>query len=173
MNSRSPSNPRANRQVSDDDLDRLLSWGMQELVGQEEPAPHLWEVIQRKLEDDAPPMRAEFRRTRLRTAPLVQALALASLLLVFGLSLGPMMQRPSFLYETNDRIETPTHAVASELDPVGVPLKTDEGLLSGRELLRWEREQIRQQQVMARDTAPSVDPILKYRQEWRRDDLPR
>lgn len=153
--------------VASDELDRLLSWGIQELVGTAEPSPRVWQQIERKLRAGPSPARHRPRRKTWRTASLAQALALASLLVVLGLSLGPALQWPSYFYGGGEQMEmltrTPDMGLTQEASP---PLMAEEGLLSGREMLLWTREQARERQMMAHDTSPGVDPILKHRHEW-------
>lgn len=167
MSSHDQRGPHAGPNVASDELDRLLSWGIQELVGTAEPSPRVWQQIERKLRAGPSPARHRPRRKTWRTASLAQALALASLLVVLGLSLGPALQWPSYFYGGGEQMEmltrTPDVGLTQEASP---PLMAEEGLLSGREMLLWTREQARERQMMAHDTSPGVDPILKHRHEW-------
>ncbi len=167
MSSHDQRGPHAGPNVVSDELDRLLSWGIQELVGTAEPSPRVWQQIERKLRAGPSPARHRPRRSTWRTASLAKALALASLLVVLGLSLGPALQWPSYFYGGGEQMEmltgTADVGLTQEASP---PLMAEEGLLSGREMLLWIREQARERQMMAHDTSPGVDPILKHRHEW-------
>lgn len=167
MGSHDHRGPQVGNDTTQDDLDRLLAWGVQRLVGTARAPAHVWQRIERKLRAGPSPVRRPPRRTW-RTAPLAQALALASLLVVLGLSLGSGLQWSPYFYGRGEReMLTRTPAVGQG---GGAPLTDDEGLLSGRETLLLAREQARERQVMARDTSPGVDPILKYRHEWHRSE---
>jgi len=167
MSSHDQRGPHAGPDVASDELDRLLSWGIQELVGTAEPSPRVWQQIERKLRAGPSLARHRPRRKTWRTASLAQALALASLLVVLGLSLGPALQRPSHFYGGGEQMEMLTRTPdANPGQEPSSPVTAEEGLLSGRETLLWTREQARERQMMAHDTSPGVDPILKYRHEW-------
>jgi hypothetical protein len=98
---------------------------------------------------------------------LTQALALASLLVVLGLSLGPALYRPLYFYGGGEQQEILTRTPEVEVVQDSTPVLAEEGLLNGRELMRQARELAHERQVMARDTSLSGDPILTHRQEWR------
>jgi len=151
--------------TTQDDLDRLLSWGLHELVRAAKPPVYVWQQIERKLRAGPSPVRRRLGHSAWRTAPLVQALALASLLVLIGLSLGPGFQWSSYFYRTGEQVEMLTRTpVVRQAE--GVPLTGEEGLLSGRDTLLLAREQAYERQVMARDTSPGADPILTHRHEW-------
>ena len=147
--------------VASDELDRLLSWGIQEPVGTAEPSPRVWQQIERKLRAGPSPARHRPRRKTWRTASLAQALALASLLVVLGLSLGPSLQWP-YLHERDEHTDILTRTPVLEQVESG-PLSNEEGLLSGRETLLLTGEQADERQVTVRDTFP--DEVLLTSEE--------
>ena len=153
-----------------DNLDQLLSWGLQDMVDGARPPDQVWPRIEGKLRAGPSPARHRPRRRAWRMAPLAQALAVASLLVVVGLSLGSAFQWLPYFYGAGEPVDVPTRTPAVEQAQAnGVPLIGDEGLLSGREMLNLARERARELEVMARDTSPVMDPILKYRHEWHSD----
>jgi hypothetical protein len=136
------------------------------MVGDATPSPQVWQQIEDTLRAGPSPARRRSSRSTWRTGSLAQALAVVSLLVVLGLSLGPVLQWPSYFHGDGGQAvltRTPDKALSED----SLPLLAEEGLLSGRELLQREREQVLERQVMARDTSPSTDPILRHRLEWR------
>jgi hypothetical protein len=150
-----------------DELDGLLSRAVQDLAGNAKAPPQVWQRIEDTLWAGPSPARRRASRTVWRTGSLVQALALTSLLVVLGLSLGPALQRPLYFYGGGEQQEMLTRTPDAAPVPDSAPLLAEEGLLSGRQMLERAREQAHERQVMARDTSPSSDPILTHRQEWR------
>ena len=155
----------------DRELDRLLTWGVKQLAGSAEPSPRVWQHIEQQLRGGPPPRRQPPPRGPRRTAPVAQALAVASLLLVVGLSVWPMLQWPSYVNGSGEPVEmitrTPNVVPYVEIGDNTLPLKADEGMLSLRQTMLWEQEQQRQLLTIARDTSPAKDPILKHRRQAR------
>ena len=157
MSSHDHRGPQTGKETAPDDLDRLLSWGVQELAGAARPPASVWPRIERKLRGGPSPVRYRPGRSVRRMAPLAQALALASLLVVLGLSLSTGLQWSPYSYGGDEReMLTRTPAVEQAWE---APLTGEEGLLSGREMLLLAREQAHERQVMARDPFPDADPI--------------
>ena len=73
----------------DDDLDRLLSWGLEDQYGSAKAPDGVWQRIRCELNSGLHSAQKPVRASRWRTASLAQALAVASLLVVVGLSLSP------------------------------------------------------------------------------------
>lgn len=153
-----------------DELDGLLSRAVQDLVGDAEAPSHVWRRIEDTLRAGPSPVRRRSSRSIWRTGSLAQALALTSLLVVLGLSLGPALQWPLYFYGAGGQKEMLTRTPDAAPVPDSVPLLAEEGLLSGRQMLERARELAHERQVMARDTSPGADPILTHRQEWRSAD---
>lgn len=78
----------ADQTMIPDDLDQLLREAMREQMGRATPPDHVWQRIEHQLRGGPSPVRRRASSRAHRTAPLVQALALASLVVVFALSLG-------------------------------------------------------------------------------------
>jgi hypothetical protein len=98
---------------------------------------------------------------------LAQALAVASLLVVVGLSLSPAMQWPAYLQGSDLDPDLATHTPSAVQPAQTEPFLGDEGLLSGLEVRALAEETAQQRRIMAKDTSPKFDPILKYRHDWR------
>jgi len=182
-----------------DDLDRLLRGAVREQIGMATPPDHVWQRIEHQLRGGPSPVRRRPSSRARRTAPLVQALALASFLVVLGLSLGPALQWP-YLHERDEYTDILTPTPVLEQVESG-PLSDEEGLLSGRETLLLTGEQADEHQVTVRDTfpdevsltseegllskreilllagelargtSPGMDPIPKHWHEWRMLDV--
>lgn len=151
----------------DRELDRLLTWGVQELAGSSEPSPRVWQHIEQQLRGGSPPRRPLHLRGAWHAGSVAQALAVASLLLVVGLSVWPMLRWPPYLNQSIAPMEaitpTPDDAPNPEVGDSSLPLKVDEDMLNLRQTMLWEQEQERQMKTIARDTSPAKDPILRYR----------
>lgn len=154
--------------LEQDDLDHLFRWGLQGLVGAATPPVQIWQRIERQLRAGPSPARHPSRRSGWRRASLAQALALISLLALLGLNLSSGFLWSSYLYDGNER-GTLTHT-PTVWRGEGIPLLGDEGLLDGRQARLLAQELMRERRVIARDTAPGEDPILKYRHGWPREE---
>lgn len=167
MNSPDPRGLGRGERIDDSELDGLLLWGVEELAGTAEPSPRVWQRIEQQLRGGPSPKRHAPRQYSWRTTSVAQALALASLLLVVGLSLWPMLQSPSYLNSNGRPMETLTRTpeLAPEADTGddSLPISADEGMLNRRQVMLWEQEQAQERQAIASDTSPALDPILTHR----------
>ena len=159
MSSRDHRGPQTGQETAPDDLDRLLSWGVQELAGAARPPARVWPRIERKLRGGPSPVRYRPGRSVWRMAPLAlaQALALASLLVVLGLSLSTGLQWSPYSHGGDEREMLTRTPVAWQAG--GAPLTGEGGLLSRQKIMLLAREQAHERQVMARDPFPDADPL--------------
>jgi len=174
MNSPDHQNSRIRQRIVQDNLDQLLSWGLQDVVDGAKPPDQVWSRIEGQLRAGPSPARRRPRRGAWRMAPLAQALAVASLLVVVGLSLGPVFQWLPGLYGTGQPVDIPTRIPVVEQAQIAtdVPLTADEGLLNRRETLKLARKRAWELQVMAHAASPAMDPILQHRREWYSNQMP-
>jgi len=167
MSSRDRRGPGGRWAPNRDELDGLLARSVRDLVGDAKPSSQVWQRIEDTLRAGPSPSRQRASRSVWRTGSLAQALAVASLLVVLGLSLGPLLQWQAYLYGSGEQIKVITRTPETAVTEESVPVLAEEGLLSGRELLQQERERARERQVMARAASPSLDPILQHRLDRR------
>jgi hypothetical protein len=174
MNSPDQHGFRRGDSTQDRDLDSLLRWGVEELAGTSEPSSRVWQRIEQQLRAGQPPKRQSLRVSSWRSTSAAQALALASLLLVVGLSVGPMLQWPSYVNDSGKPVETltrtPKAAPSGDMGDDSLPILADEGMLNRRQVMLWEQEQAHERQAIANATSPALDPILTHRRLARASD---
>ena len=153
--------------IQDRELDGLLKRGVEELAGAAEPSPRVWQRIEQQLRGGPPPKRQSFPRGSWHMTSVAQALAVASLLLVVGLSVWPMLQWPPYLNGSAKPTEmltrTPMVASSADIGDDSLPFQADEGMLNLRQVMLWEQERAQERQAIASDTSPASDPILTHR----------
>jgi len=152
----------------DSELDRLLAWSIQDEFGSAKAPEGAWQRFLCELKANNHPRLQPVRPRRWRTASLAQGLAIASLLVIVGLSLSPALQWPAYLRGSSESPDIATRTPPVYQQPESVPFLGDDGLLSGLELRQFADEMALQRQAMAKDTSPKFDPILKYRHDWTR-----
>jgi len=147
---------RADPTMIPDELDSLLREVVRGQMGGAKPPDQVWERIEHQLRGGPSPIRRRASSRARRTAPLVQALALASLVVVFSLSLGQSLSW-SLLLE-------PYGQVSATQTPVAVPDRwssqstgaSDTDIRQAR-LLAKERELEQQMSVGALPVASADD----------------
>ncbi|MBM4429572.1 MAG: hypothetical protein FJ026_04385 [Chloroflexi bacterium] len=119
--------------MAEDDLGRLIRWSLEDAVSGAEPSPDVWprilqQVKQKGAASEPGPVR---RRLLSGLVPLMQAVVVSSLLLVFGLSVDRSMLMP---HPESQALPTPAVQVSV------VSEEESQDVLSGCILFRQAKE---------------------------------
>lgn len=108
--------PGRRREVTEEELDRVIRSALQDEVRNASPSPDVWARISSQVSAGPPRRRRPPSPSLLSRvlAPLAQGLAATAILLLLGLSLGPNLWIQSYRFGAGDQL-TPVVPVATEV----------------------------------------------------------
>jgi hypothetical protein len=118
---------------SDDDMGRVIRWGLKDMISGAEPPADVWPKVLGRVGDMPAPARPKrsFRPSPFPLAPFVQAVVVSALLLAFGLGVDRGVVLPRREYRLGSTPTVVQKARASD--------EFQEGMLRGYILARMEQ----------------------------------
>jgi hypothetical protein len=170
------------------EIDRLLSQGIQEIIGDAQPSDHIWQRIEHKLGAGPSPTRHRSNRRAWRLGPFVQALALAGVLVALGLSLDHRLPWSRFYAGGEPTVAvTPLWSADRDSDVESldgeslimghepgflsprqmhsVSISADDGVLSKGQILQSAGEQGDEGQSTGHDASLGLVPAARHRSD--------